>query len=260
MTERERQILALLQSYNDYLPPLTRASLNPTPGPSPGRKVKCGSCLATGRVRKGQTLANCRVCDGTGWRKRRPGETAVDEYTGEEVGSEQDALRTMTMRELDSNLSALEIQAKARVGIDDGTEPAWVTRWRLSRQQGSYAKVADALSMYADIRPAHARALLQVHLLGWGDAPIADRRRLLEEGLVELASMIEGEIRVPRWLGQEVDARNRAARNGRSPAHEKQRGIRNQEIRDRAAAGVSTSRLAADYGISRRQIQVIVRP
>ena len=98
----EESVRLLLAFYRDAQPGPRAASLGDLPGVAPSLKVTCPDCGGKGerRVRlkagrkswrnaDGALVAACEPCEGRGWR-------IVDDYTGDDVGSEETGARVTT--------------------------------------------------------------------------------------------------------------------------------------------------------------------
>ena len=258
--ERVAAVRILLLSFFDYLPaPITssglvaRASLS---GPAPGKRVPCGYCRRTGRIRlKGGGSRYCPICEGLGWRPRRrlnPShpdyEAPWDEYTHEPVTEEQvQHPAPMTRYQLDRALERLE-------EYERGERFGWERERQVYERRGSYTELALALDLlgqrwpmgYLCIRRHYLRGLQVQHSRTTG---------LLTEAAEEwLAREMRGQVRVPRWLIEDIAEKRQAtvyelrdegftpgqiARRLRMPKLKVQRMLRSVTLTAEAVTGAS---------------------
>lgn len=259
--ERLFRTRLLLETLFDYLPRAGRSAIQSLSGPAPSRYVPCGVCHGKGRVLLGQKRRLCQACEGQGWRRRRRGEPTYDDYTGEQVGTEdvQAPVRCMTAAELTAAISRIERDQAEREGrVAPNDELPWVRKQDAQWNNGDYKRLLWALDFLSPEHPVEMRALWHYYVLGW-DYPSEMRDKLIERGLRMLASHMPHEIRVPPWYLPDPQAQKSSTWRGRTMQHEKARGIRNDEIRQRVANGDSISALAREYNLSRRHIQRVVR-
>ena len=253
--ERQRRTLILLDTYLDYLPSPYRSSVPTSSGPAPSRSSRCDPCLGTGKL-AGHI---CPVCDGHGRRKRRRGDPVTDDYTGQEIGTEQGGVVAMSSWQLDAEIGRIErATAEREDRIAPGDELPWLRKKQSMRRHGDYEALERALLWLRLRKPLHF-AFLWKNLVLHIDVPNRDAPRLVREGVVMLAGRMPDEIRIPRWLSPDDLARARSLRHGRTPGHTVQRGERNTTIRVQYAEGRSTTWLAVEHNLSRRMIQHILR-
>lgn len=252
--ERIRRTQILLDSYLDYLPAAYRPSLQTTPGPVASRTSRCDYCAGRG------TLPNkrlCPICDGDGRRPRRPGEPLTDEYTDEEVTTDETSIvRSMTPYELDAALARVERLLAEREGRYDD-EP-WVRKKERMRRHGDYGALERALLVLRHRHPLQYIHVWNALVLGW-QLPNPDAERHVKDGVARLANDLPDPIRVPKWLLPEDLALKRSLAHGRTPLHQLKRRERDAQIRQLHSEGRSTTWLAREYQLSRRMIQMIIR-
>lgn len=260
-SDRVYRTRVLLESLLDYLPQGGRSAIQTLSGPAPSRYVPCGVCHGKRYVLIGQSRRLCGGCDGQGWRRRKVGEPHYDDYTGEQVGKEgeKSILRCMTGTEMNAALARIERDQAERSGrVAQHDELPWVRKKEAMWRMGDYKRLLWALEFVSAEYPVEIKAVWHVHVLGW-DYPHPDRNALTAKGLRIIASHMPYEIRVPPWYLPDPNLVKNASWRGRTQAHEKARGIRNQEIRDRVGQGQSVTALAREYNLSRRHIQRVVR-
>jgi hypothetical protein len=211
--QRIANVRILLSSFFDYLPtPVTssgliaRASLS---GPAPGKRVPCGHCRRTGRIRLVRSGTRpCPVCDGAGWRVRRGSrnpshstyEQPWDEYTRQPVEAEEDQHpHSMTRHQLDRALEQLETYER-------GERFGWERERQVYERRGSYAELALALDRLAEQWPPGYLQIKRQYLRGLYFEPSAMSRLFCEVAEEWLAREMRGEIRVPVWLQEQVAA------------------------------------------------------
>lgn len=173
-------------------------------GPAPGRRVPCGVCAKTGRVMYSDgTSRLCPLCGGTTWRRRRKGEDAYDEYTGEPVGDSDSAPAHKTPFRLEDDYRKLGVQLEA---VDHLLEPgrspeyAWETVRRTWDRAGSYPELREALAVLAEHWPAGHAVIQSVWLRHVPVRMIGKAHDVEKVGVTWLAIQMQGEIRVPSWL------------------------------------------------------------
>lgn len=208
--ERVQLVRILLSSFFDYLPsPVTSSGLiarSSPSGPAPGKRVPCGHCRRSGRVRlRAGGSRFCPVCDGSGWRVRRrlsPShpeyEQPWDEYTREPVTEETvQHPQAMTRYQLDRALDQLE-------EYERGERFGWEREREVYERRGSYVELALALDQLALSWPPGYVQVRRQYLRGLGFEPSATSQLLCDAGEEWLAREMRGRIRVPRWLSEEV--------------------------------------------------------
>jgi hypothetical protein len=229
-TERERRVVLLLESLNDYLPsPRTASGSIAAQGPSIQTNT-CGTCSGEGRTKYGR----CHTCGGEG--AHAP---AMESY------------------QLDAEIARLEEDKQAREGKDRGSLYGWERERRRMEKHGDYRALRRALDLLGSMAPGRVSLVRAVHV---DQVPV----RLSEAVKAELADVIyclaelmPTPIRVPSWIDSKagVDASLRLAK-GRG-MDDKQRARRDVEIRSEAARGARQVDLAVSWGLSTRQIRTI---
>jgi len=208
--ERIANVRILLSSFYDYLPaPVTssgliaRASVS---GPAPGKRVPCGYCRRSGRIRLRSGSRFCPVCGGSGWRARRgprdPAhpqyEAPWDEYVREPVEAEEDQHpHAMTRHQLDRALERLETYER-------GERFGWERERQVYERRGSYAELGLALDRLAEQWPPGHLHIRRVYLRSLSFEPSPATSLLTDAAEEWLAREMRGEIRVPIWLIEET--------------------------------------------------------
>jgi len=269
----EERVRILATTCLDYLPgPKTwsgQLARSAHPKPVAEDVAPCTLCLGRGRVRSGQACllcpsqirprhqssdliehqcSECIVCSGSGWRKRRKGEEPHDRMTG-------------------LSRSELAVAADAPTPVrqhegqrDDGDR---LERARKARDRsGSYQEFERALDLLREGHSWYHHLVYHVLVCGepinlMGHAQIA-----LDAGVSWIAKEMKHH-RVPAWAvntADRDDARKTSLWRGKTVGHEKQRGVRNEEIRQAAANGEKKTAIARRYGITREHVHRIIRP
>ena len=269
----EERVRILATTCLDYLPgPKTwsgQLARSAHPRPVAEDVAPCTLCLGRGRIRAGQACLlcpsqirpkyqyydrvdhkcqQCLVCDGSGWRKRRKGEEPHDRMTG-------------------LSRSELAVAADAPAPVrqhegqrDDGDR---LERARRARDRsGSYQEFERALDLLREKHSWYHHLVYHVLVMGEPINLQANALVGLEEAVKWLAKEMKTH-RVPGWAirnQDQVDARKTSLWRGKTVGHEKQRGIRNDEIRRAAENGESKTAIARRYGITREHVHRIIRP
>lgn len=295
---RVRATWKLAESCLDHLPQARQPSstLGALPGLAASREVPCPACGARGRVfEAGKPCVSCppRVgpnaeppafgkrhgchpcpaCEGTGWRRRRTTDAAIDSYAGVEVPKADEA-DDVSVGAIRRALQAERERPEIREGalrrasrlINQAERPesikyAWEEAWDRMCQSGSYAEFFRALEV---LRMNHESAYSIIWQVVCQAQPIRlseSRQGFLNEAMVELAALMPERIRVPYWLRD--DRRNELRKDslwrGRSPAHSRERRERDAEIvRLRVEEGWKTERLCKFFALSRAQVKKVI--
>lgn len=205
LDQRIANVRILLSSFFDYLPTpqtssglIARASAS---GPAPGKRVPCGHCRRTGRIRERVGSRYCPICDGSGWRVRRrlnPShpqyEQPWDEYTRQPVEAEEDQHpHAMDRYQLDRALDQLEI-------FERGERFGWERERQVYERRGSYVELGLVLDRLAERWPSGYLQIRRVYLRGLSFEPSMATSLLADAAEEWLAREMRGEIRVPIWL------------------------------------------------------------
>lgn len=300
--DRVRATWILCESLLEHLPQPRQSSsvLGNLSGLAGGRLVPCGRCGSRGRVSgKGnpcalctpRTLASrdsilvspkhgclpCLVCDSTGWRKRRAGESEWDEYAGVEMapaptGLVNEVKQALALEKERPELREIALRRADRVlGEMTGItlEEGWELAWRRKSKAGSYRELVRALDLLRD-GSRTVGAETERYRVIWRFVVLAEPVELsdrvsafLNESMVVLASMMPERIKVPRWLNETSAhaARKNSLWFGKTPAHARQRKERDEEIRRlRFEEGWKVKRLARHFALSEMQIKRIAPP
>lgn len=194
-------VAQLYASLDDPYPGPSKAQQVTQGGQSPSNRVPCGTCNKTGKIKRtypwtippdGQVGAMpptrvCPMCDGYGWRKRKPKDPYYDEYTGERIssgGEKQSRPRTMTLEEIDHELDKLRQDKLRRHGILTHEMYAWERRIKEREKHGSYTELLRVLRLMREKHPVLYKKLRE-------DDPSA---------LEWVATRMRGRIRVPKWV------------------------------------------------------------
>lgn len=185
----------LLRTRNDVYPTPRSASPAQLPGPAASGRVPCGVCLRKGRLGGRQ----CPMCDGRGWRKRRPGEPAYDEYTGAPVATDETRRPgAMASAVRDAELERLHGLELVREGGDPTEAYGW-EKAKARRDAGaSYAELSRALERLREAWPSGWEFITWVYGSGL-DVELDDWSNRLERVVVTwLSRQMRGQIRIPR--------------------------------------------------------------
>lgn len=229
-SERERRTILLLESLHDYLPSPRTAS---------------GSIAAQG---PSASPSGCQTCEGRGSTKYGPCHTC--QATGQHAPA-------MESWQLDAEIARLEENTRAREGKDRGSLYAWERERRRYERAGDYGALRRSLGRLGEWAPGRVSLVtaLYVHHL---PVRLSDRvQRELADTIYCLSELMPTPIRVPSWIDQKAsqDGTLRLAK-GRG-MDDKQRAVRDAEIRSQAVGGARQVDLAASWGLSTRQIRTI---
>jgi hypothetical protein len=215
--DRQRRVQLLLQSMDDYLPD-PPPSLRTESGPAPSKRVPCDTCTKTGRVvyeTGDRRTRACPSCDGFGWRRRRKGDEAFDEYLGEPVRDAerkgQSAPRTFRLdediRRLGSSIDRLEREWGEKRGDISGESFPWETERRRLDRSGSYRELRRVLSeLERKSGHVHRSTLLVYGPNSMVDVPADSVRFMADMGVEYIAREMRGDIRIPEWLEERTVA------------------------------------------------------
>lgn len=210
----------------------------------------------------------CPVCEGTGWRRRRRNDPAVDSYAGIEVpeqaaaddisvGAIRRALAEQRERpEIGHDALARATHAVEAAERPDGDRFGWEAAWERMCAAGSYAELRVALELLRMQAEARYSIVWQIVCLQQPIILSDGRAAFLNESMVELTTFMPEKIRVPRWLRDDVaaKARKQSTWYGKSPAHIRERRERDDEIRRLKADGVKLGVLQRQFALSKAQI------
>lgn len=231
----------------------------------------------------------CPVCEGTGWRRRRRNDPEFDAYAGIEVPAQAkaDDISIGAMREAlaaererpDIGHAAL---ARATHAVELAERPdsdrfGWEVQWDRMCAHGSYAELVVALELTRMREENRYQMIWQVVVLGNGYKPEERDERgkvtrpasgivrlsdtsaaFLNESMVFLTALMPERIRVPFWIRQHHKEAKKSLWHGRTPAHARERGERDAEVRRlRVEEGWKISRLQQQFALSKRQVQRI---
>lgn len=154
-------------------------------------------------------------------------------------------------------------RATAAVNAHDRPEEdryAWEVAWERMCKTGSYAELVVALELLRmKAQPRYSIIWQKVCL----HQPIElsdGRQAFLNQSMVYLTVFMPEQIRLPRYLRDEVaaKAKKHSLQHGKGPAHARERLLRDQEIVQRRAEGEKIARLCRDYALSRMTIHRII--
>lgn len=218
---KHEKVGLLLLSMGDYLPTVTGARLDSSPGPQASAFVPCGACAGCGRLngvnpcvkcrdrkREGNPIRRpnhgcrmCQVCDGRGDRRRRSGDEPFDPYSGLPLTElEQVIAEAALSRAQERAREAL--RATVRPTQPSGDELPWLRLREAYRASGSYAELDRALAWLADRYPLRHEMLS--HWLTSVDDPLWEwsERALsrVDETIRLLAHRMPDPVRVPSFV------------------------------------------------------------
>jgi len=244
--ERVQLVRVLLTSFFDYLPaPVTssglvaRASVS---GPAPGKRVPCGYCRRSGRVRIKNGSRFCPVCSGAGWRARRrlpqshpEYEPPWDEYVGEPIEEEQvQHPKAMTRYQLDRALERLE-------EYERGERFGWERERQVYERRGSYGELGHALGLLSLDWPPGYRQVHRQYFRGLAFEPSQTSQLLCDVAEEWLAREMRGRIRVPVWLLEQTTEARQAT------------------VFELAAQGLSAGQIARRLRVPKLRVQKLLR-
>lgn len=191
----------------------------------------------------------------------------MDEYAGEEVGTEQKVISSPkdTQRQLDHVGLVLKLMEG-----DETIEEAWEEARIRQFQQGSYAELIVALQIVSERWPGRFSLLWRCVVLGQVDLDHPEKgvRRLSDGALAELNAtlhyiaheLMPATIRVPRHMLRTTNgAKKESIWRGRSEAHNLQRHKRDELIRyQRFTLEWETNRIARFHALDRRRVNQIL--
>ena len=274
MTERAQLVEHLLRGFLDWVPGPPGSRYASAPGPAPGKRRRCETCASTGRVvetkqgrRPCQTCRQhrghhgcllCLVCDGTGWRPRRAGETGEDEYLNPGTFGETWTI-VEDRRTRDRAIAKLESLQLVREG-DEGTGDRFTFALDCrdaQYRQGSFAELEQVLHWLRDVQP-QTYSLVMSRLV-YQDVDATPLRSVLEQACELISARMPEEIRVPSHLfpDEAARARYRSLRFGRTEAHARDRAARNGDIVGKLGAGWPVGSIAAYYGLTQSWIYAV---
>jgi hypothetical protein len=274
----EDSIRLLLMFYHDVRPASRIGKLGDLPGVAPSSRVDCPDCAGFGqrRVRRfgpgvrrtdaGHLIAPCDRCEGRGT-------LVVDDYTGTEVGTVEQAARTTRSVTCDGcGGQGVTGGAGRRCRYCEGVGTVSVpVESRERRQPAKQAKAEEAT--HEALRAARASGsarLWQAGSFAALERALAEltthmRYRLwqdLPDGASDLVSILTarvrkmeapGKIRVPseirRWDEERAKPR---------PSFIASKGERNEAMRKRRAEGASWAQIAREFGVSKTQAGRVV--
>lgn len=196
--DREARVRVLLATRFDYLYARGESRLGAQSGPAPGRNVPCNYCVRQGKLVQMGRKRTCPLCQGAGWRRRRSGEQAWDEYVNEPVASA--VVRT------GENLSTPKRPKKSHGPSQQerlDADYARVRHWR----EGSYLELEHALARLASVAPWLVSVLHDRYWRGLTAAPSPTDLRLEARAVELIAAMMPGDVRVPEHA---IETANRA--------------------------------------------------
>ena len=245
MSERRLEsVRILLRTLNDIYPGPTTLKQTPASGAAPSKRVPCDLCHKSGRAysRVLRTVTVCPLCDGTGWRRRRKGDAAWDEYLGQEIATVEQPKRAepMSPQRLETELAHIRHDLMMREGIVDPHESYGWERERARRDQdASYRELERALDVMQIEFPV-GRSLITDYYLGG----LADGSKLpqwLDDRLIGwIADRMPRRIRIPHRI------------------HKQQQEERRVTIRKLAKDGVGEEEIAERMECSRKFVRAVI--
>lgn len=210
MIQRVERVRVLLDTLDDYLPGPSTVHLASPSGIAEGKRVPCDHCRRTGKVTYDVKVAGkpvilpCAACDGTGWRRRRAGDEAWDEYVEEKLPQHAEdplpvavkALRNWTTQELEAGIARGRQMELQRAGIHYSEKFAWEARREQQEREGSYRELRRLLGQLRRECPELAAAL-SLSLAGLPYERTAALQSLQAKALTWLAERMPKRIRVP---------------------------------------------------------------
>lgn len=220
-------------------------------GPAPGKRVPCDLCLRSGHVLRrelgGKVVRRlCPLCEGSGWRKRRPGDEEWDEYLERPLRGPrkpQEPFRLADdIRRLSAEIERLEANEAAREGSYEHERYGWEAEKRRMNRLGSYR---DLERLLRDLFRDWPTAYWVLYLVYWRGLPLRLSRAhqdLEERAVVWLSERMPEEIRVPAWHA-EADLQS----------------VRQKRIvHELAAEGMSPGKIAFVVGLTRKKVKRIL--
>lgn len=202
LEERQRKVKLLLETAERYLPDPRGSRTVGGSGFTREHRQSCGDCLANGFVSR-----DCDSCGGRGFTEQHE----RDPYdTGEGVavmgGAEE--RKRQNERRRDAVLAQLERDAAARDGSFEHERFAWESERQRMHREGSYREL-DRCLVALMVKSAHvARAVWLVYGPEKLRAASSFDRRLADLGIEWIARTMRGEIHVPGWAEQRVQAKS----------------------------------------------------
>lgn len=214
----------------------------------------------------------CPGCEGTGWRRRRTTDVAIDAYAGVEVESRYAAddisvgamRRALQVEKERPELRDTNLRRAQRL-IDQQERPeslrfSWEDAWDRMCAAGSYAELMVALEVLRGREESRYSVVWQIVCLQQPVTLSSQRQAFLNESMAVLASFMPERIRVPYWLRE--DKKNALKKEslwrGRSPAHARERKERDAEVcRLAFEEDWKNARLCAWFALSLAQVKRI---
>jgi hypothetical protein len=248
--QRVQLVRILLASMLDYLPaPLTASGLiarTAPPGPAPGKRVPCGYCRQTGRVRVIRGSRICPVCEGFGWRTRRGPrdkpthpdyEDPWDEYTEQPVAEAVQHPPAMSSFLVDRILERLEREQAVRDGDASSERYGWERERVAYDRKGSYNELRRALKLLHRKWPTGYLQVRRVYLRGLTFEQSESDWFYLQAAEEWLARTMRGPIRVPAWL------------------REQSAEIRQRSVAELAAEGLTAGQIARILRLPKQKVR-----
>lgn len=237
LARRLENVRILLRTLNDIYPGPSTLKQTPQAGVAPGRRVPCRLCNPSS-VKPRPTIASCPGCDGDGWRKRRKGDQAWDEYTGLPVATDAEPKKAepMSPARLEAELARVHHDLILREGLVDPNEAyGWEKAREVRDREASYRELERALDVMQVEWPTGRSAVT------WGYFGIGTLSRDVDELVVGwISDRMPGKIRIPSRLYR---AQQEAIRN---------------EIRRLAKSGATSEQIAAEVGVSQSRVRTVL--
>lgn len=220
-------------------------------GPAPSRRVPCGVCARTGRMlvagNRPQASRYCPLCGGTGWRRRRKGESPYDEYTGEPVGDDASKPKHKApfrleddYRKLTAQLERVDLAIAEREGVWEDSY-GWEKARVLWDRMGSYNELRRSLGAL-EARWPIGHSVIRSYWLQDVPVRMIGRAHDVERvAVVWLALEMRGEVRVPPWMLEDRKI-------------ERKKGIA-----EYVAEGMTAGQIARAMGLPKKKIQRLLK-
>jgi hypothetical protein len=236
-TRRLENVRVLLRTLNDIYPGPSTLKQTPQAGVAPGRRVPCRLCNpSSGKPRP--KLSSCPGCDGDGWRKRRKGDPAWDEYTGLPVATDAEPKKAepMSPARLEAELARVQHDLILREGrVDPDEAYSWEKDRERRDRDASYRELERALDVMQIEWPLGRSAVT------WSYFGIGTLSRELDELVVGwIAARMPRKIRVPSHIYKQQQ--------------EEVRG----EIRRMAKSGATLEQIAAEMGVGLSRVRTVL--
>lgn len=199
--DRERRVRALLETLNDPYQ-LPRHELADA-GPAASKRVPCVNCNRSGKVvdRLRRVPRSCSACGGSGWRRRRKGDQAWDEYLSLPVRTAEATLKVPAKEfKLDEDIRRLwfilqRLEREDEPDSDDLLKALQAKDWLEKR--GSYRELRRGLSVLQE-RSQHVYGAVWRRYL-WNVELKASSHfdALVDIGVSFLCHEMRGDVRVP---------------------------------------------------------------